>query len=101
MGNLCTLLSSRNKVAPHTETIALMDRTSASQSATIASLEAQISSHEKLIAMHEATNVSLEAQISGYVSMLHARDATFQETLEMALKDLDKIRMRVEKNGVI
>jgi predicted RNase H-like nuclease (RuvC/YqgF family) len=53
-----------------------MDRMIASQSATIASLESQILSNEKLIAMHEATNVSLEAEISTYKKTITEQEAT-------------------------
>jgi hypothetical protein len=64
MGNLCTLLSSRNKVAPQTETISLMDRTITSLNTTIVSQEEEISNHENVIAMQETTIASLESEIS-------------------------------------
>ena len=85
MGNLCTRLSSRNKVAPHTETIASMGRTIASLNATIASLEAEISGDQEVIARKDAVmrwheNVSLRYKEANerLEAMLRARDANLE-----------------------
>ena len=99
MGNLCTLLSSRNKVAPHTETIARMDRTIASLNATIASLEAQIasqeaniSSHEKAIAEQESTIARLEGEISGDQEVIARKDAVMRwhENVSLRYKEANE-----------
>jgi len=92
MGNLCTRLIFRNKVAPHTETIARMDRTIASLNATIASLnatiarlEAEISGDQEVIARKDAVmrwheNVSLRYKKANerLEAMLRARDANLE-----------------------
>jgi len=72
-------------VAPHTETIARMDRTIASLNATIARLEAEISRDQEVIARKDAVmrwheNVSLryKEENERLEAMLRARDANLE-----------------------
>ncbi len=95
MGNLCTLLSSRNKVAPQTETIALMNRTIASQNATILSQEEEISNHEKVIASQEATIASQGSEISGYEEAITRQEATIA-SLESEISVYEEVIVRQE-----
>lgn len=91
MGNLCTHLSSRNKVAPLEAKLCAAEGTISSNKATIADKNRAIASQNRTIASQNRTILSQASEISNLKKLI----ASWEEDLQAASLANDRTMQKV------